>query len=390
MKKILFLLSLLFFCLHGTTQGLITIDQDFNKALSLAAQEDKMVFIDFYTTWCAPCKKLENLVFQNDSIKNILKKDFILLKYNAEDDSVYNLSKKHHISSYPTGLILNKRGYVVNRSYGFSGENFQSLSTSVIEFTKESSALNAKNKIIKGYSNTIDITRYPQFYIDYINRTNTKIRTSVVNEYWRSREDVLSEEYFSTLLYFANEAADPIAEDALANKANYTELYGTTDVETLMYFLTSGKFKRAISEKDQQKFDEAIHFARKALSEEWINDVVSSFERKFLIAQDKWEQVFTLYENQKKEGKLSNGAINHFCWDIYKKCNDPQVIDKCLIWMKQVTEEEPSYAYLDTYAFLLYKSGDKTETKRIAQLAIEAAKKENESTKNLEALLKKL
>lgn len=390
MKKILFLLSLLFFCLHGTTQGLITIDQDFNKALSLAAQEDKMVFIDFYTTWCAPCKKLENLVFQNDSIKNILKKDFILLKYNAEDDSVYNLSKKHHISSYPTGLILNKRGYVVNRSYGFSGENFQSLSTSVIEFTKESSALNAKNKIIKGYSNTIDITRYPQFYIDYINRTNTKIRTSVVNEYWRSREDVLSEEYFSTLLYFANEAADPIAEDALANKANYIELYGTTDVETLMYFLTSGKFKRAISEKDQQKFDEAVHFARKALSEEWINDVVSSFERKFLIAQDKWEQVFTLYENQKKEGKLSNGAINHFCWDIYKKCNDPQVIDKCLIWMKQVTEEEPFYAYLDTYAFLLYKSGDKTETKRIAQLAIEAAKKENESTKNLEALLKKL
>lgn len=390
MKKILFLLSLLFFCSRGTTQGLITINQDFNKALSLAAQEDKMVFIDFYTTWCAPCKKLENLVFQNDSIKNILKKDFILLKYNAEDDSVYNLSKKHHISSYPTGLILNKRGYVVNRSYGFSGENFQSLSTSVIEFTKESSALNAKNKIIKGYSNTIDITKYPQFYIDYINRTNTKIRTSVVNEYWRSREDVFSEEYFSTLLYFANEAADSIAEDALANKANYTELYGTTDVETLMYFLTSGKFKRAISEKDQLKYDEAVHFARKALSKEWIDDVVSSFERKFLIVQDKWEQVFTLYENQKNEGKLSNGAINHFCWDIYKKCNDLQVIDKCLIWMKQVTEEEPFYAYLDTYAFLLYKSGDKTETKRIAQLAIEAAKKENESTKNLEALLKKL
>lgn len=390
MKKILFLLSLLFFCLHGTTQGLITINQDFNKALSLAAQEDKMVFIDFYTTWCAPCKKLENLVFQNDSIKNILKKDFILLKYNAEDDSVYNLSKKHHISSYPTGLILNKSGYVVNRSYGFSGENFQSLSTSVIEFTKESSALNAKNKIIKGYSNTIDITKYPQFYIDYINRTNTKIQASVVNEYWRSQKDVLSEEYFSTLLYFANEAADPIAEDALANKANYIELYGTTDVETLMYFLTSGKFKRAISEKDQLKYDEAVHFARKALSEEWIDDVVASFERKFLIAQDKWEQVFTLYENQKNEGKLSNGTINHFCWDIYKKCNDPQVIDKCLIWMKQVTEEEPFYAYLDTYAFLLYKSGDKTETKRIAQLAIEAAKKENESTKNLEALLKKL
>ena len=193
-----------------------------------------MVFIDFYTTWCAPCKKLENLVFQNDSIKNILKKDFILLKYNAEDDSVYNLSKKHHISSYPTGLILNKRGYVVNRSYGFSGENFQSLSTSVIEFTKESSALNAKNKIIKGYSNTIDITKYPQFYIDYINRTNTKIQASVVNEYWRSQKDVLSEEYFSTLLYKSGDKTETKRIAQLAIEAAKKENESTKNLEALL------------------------------------------------------------------------------------------------------------------------------------------------------------
>jgi hypothetical protein len=58
--------------------------------------------------------------------------------------------------------------------------------------------------------------------------------------------------------------------------------------------------------------------------------------------------------------------------------------------MKELTVRKPEYAYLDTYAFLLYKSGNKEQTKKIAQLALEAAKKEKESTKALEKLLEKL
>ena len=58
--------------------------------------------------------------------------------------------------------------------------------------------------------------------------------------------------------------------------------------------------------------------------------------------------------------------------------------------MKEVTAQEPTYAYLDTYAHLLYKNGNEEEAKYIAKLAIEAAKKENKSTKELEALLNKM
>ena len=55
--------------------------------------------------------------------------------------------------------------------------------------------------------------------------------------------------------------------------------------------------------------------------------------------------------------------------------------------MKEVINEEPIYNYLDTYANLMYKSGNKKETKRIAQLAIEAAKKEGKNTKSMEELI---
>ncbi len=58
--------------------------------------------------------------------------------------------------------------------------------------------------------------------------------------------------------------------------------------------------------------------------------------------------------------------------------------------MKEVTNEEPIYIYLDTYANLIHKSGNKKEARKIALLAIEAAKKEGKSTKELEILINKL
>ncbi|WP_299671454.1 thioredoxin family protein [uncultured Polaribacter sp.] len=262
-------------------QNLIAIDQDYKEALKIASKEDKLIFIDFYTTWCAPCKKLDKWVFQNDSIKNIFKKDFILLKYNAENDTIFHLSKKHHVSSYPTGLVLNKKGFVLNRKYGFPGEDFQSLSENVLKFANESIELNKASKIIVGYSNTIDVTQYPNFYVDYVNRTNTKVNPSELHAYFNSKKDILSEEYFSPLLYFARDVSDTIANITLKNQKKYVDLYGKTDVEILMYFLTSGKFEKAISEKNQVKYDKAVVYAKTALNKKWTDDILPYFEKEF-------------------------------------------------------------------------------------------------------------
>ncbi|MEL6989005.1 MAG: thioredoxin family protein, partial [Bacteroidota bacterium] len=80
---------------HGEEEGLTIIDQNFSDALDIANKQDKLLFIDFYTDWCQPCKKLDKLVFQNDSIQEILGKDYVLLRYDAENDTIFHLSKKH-------------------------------------------------------------------------------------------------------------------------------------------------------------------------------------------------------------------------------------------------------------------------------------------------------
>jgi len=94
-----------------------------------------------------------------------------------------------------------------------------------------------------------------------------------------------------------------------------------------------------------------------------------------------------IYKELKANGEFDNGYVNHFSWQVFKDCDDKKVISQCLTWMKEVTTEEPNYMYLDTYAFLLSKSGDLPEAKRIAEKAIAAAIVEDESTKALEKLL---
>jgi thioredoxin-related protein len=371
-------------------EKLIVVEQDYNKALEIASLEDKSIFIDFYTTWCLPCKKLDKLVFQNDSIKELLGQNFVLLKYDAEKDTVFHLSKKHHVSSYPTGIILNKEGFVLNRKYGFPGRDALSLQKNVIEFTEKSIALNKKNKIIKGYSNKIDASVYPRFYTDYVNRTNTRTNTSELNDYFINTRNKFSEAYFSTLMYFGRDAPVSIADMVLNNKLKYINFYGKQDVETLLYFLTSAKFNVAIAEISQEKYNEAVAFTKNALNEKWVNDILPSYKKDYLKAQNKWNEIFEINKKLKDKGELDNGYINHFSWEVYEDCDDQKVIKKCLEWMKELTIKEPTYAYLDTYAYLMYKSGNKKETRRIALLAIKAAKKEDKNTKSIKELINKL
>ncbi|WP_417558755.1 thioredoxin family protein [Mesoflavibacter zeaxanthinifaciens] len=396
--KLIVITALIFGCkdkrnvknVNFKSKELIVFEQNFDKALSLAAQKDKLLFIDFYTTWCVPCKKLDNEVFQNDSIKDLLGKDFVLLKYDAENDSVFHLSKKHHINSYPTGIILNKDGYVLNRKYGFTGQDPASLQKNVIEFAEESIALNKENKVLNGYSNKIILSRYPKFYVDYINRVNTKINHSQLSDYLINTKDKFSEAYFSTLIYFGQDVPVNIADEVLHHKQRYINLYGKKDVEVLLYFLTSVKFNVAISEKSQKKYDEAVVFTKKALSKEWVDDILPEYKKDYLKAQNRWSEVFAINKKLKDNGLFDNDYINHFSWQVYKKCDNQDVINKCIAWMKEVTSEEPTYIYLDTYAHLLYKSGNENKAKDIALLAIEIGKGEGKKTKESEMLINKL
>jgi thiol-disulfide isomerase/thioredoxin len=90
----------------------------FAEASALAAKEGKLVFIDFFTTWCAPCKLLDEHVWSDADVGKLVNAKAVPLKLDAEKEG-RELAARYHVSAYPTLLLLKPDGTIVDRLLGF-------------------------------------------------------------------------------------------------------------------------------------------------------------------------------------------------------------------------------------------------------------------------------
>ena len=136
-KKIITCVVFMFLAVAATAQvNWTTVD----KMGSIDLKENnKLGFIDFYTTWCGWCKKLDTETFRNDTVARILNKYYHAARFDAESkddvewkDDVYknpDLTKKmihsftKHIIigkiSFPTTVVLDKQMNVINVLPGY-------------------------------------------------------------------------------------------------------------------------------------------------------------------------------------------------------------------------------------------------------------------------------
>lgn len=86
--------------------------------LDQAKEERKLVFVDFYTDWCLPCRLMEKDVFMDKDLGNFFNENFINYKVDAEKGNGVNLAQIFNVQAYPTLLFLNDKGQVLERKEG--------------------------------------------------------------------------------------------------------------------------------------------------------------------------------------------------------------------------------------------------------------------------------
>lgn len=89
-----------------------------SDVLEMAETQDKLVFIDFYATWCAPCKMMDKDVFTDKNIAQFFNKNFISYKVDGEKGNGQNLAALYDVKAYPTLVWVNKKGRVMARTEG--------------------------------------------------------------------------------------------------------------------------------------------------------------------------------------------------------------------------------------------------------------------------------
>ncbi len=90
----------------------------YTDVINKAKAENKHVFIDFYTTWCGPCKKLDEVTYQDEKVVEFLN-GMIPVKWDAEKGEGETLAKQFKIGAYPTLILLGPDGKEIDRHLGF-------------------------------------------------------------------------------------------------------------------------------------------------------------------------------------------------------------------------------------------------------------------------------
>ncbi len=97
--------------------GLPFYDLSFDDARIKADAEGKLVLLDFYTTWCGPCKLLDKQTFVHDEVRPWMLERLVSLKIDAEKQ--VGLKNRYRIAAYPTLVVVRPDGTEVGRFSGF-------------------------------------------------------------------------------------------------------------------------------------------------------------------------------------------------------------------------------------------------------------------------------
>src|SRR5262245_52086693 len=76
----------------------------FDAACAAAKGEGKVVMIDFYTTWCFACKKLDHETWPDEKVRAWLLEKTVALKIDADREKA--LAGRLKIHAYPTIVFL--------------------------------------------------------------------------------------------------------------------------------------------------------------------------------------------------------------------------------------------------------------------------------------------
>ncbi len=366
------LLALLAFILTGTfafATGIEFFEGSLEDAKKKAIEEERIIFIDAYTTWCGPCKRMAKSVFTQESVGNFYNENFINMKIDMEKGKGPQIARQYRVRSYPTLLFVDGNGEVVHLAVGAKKpDDFIKLGEMVLRKNDKSADYEAEYKEGK---------RDPEFVMKYMKSLVKAGKPSlkVANDYLKTQDD-LTTEFNRKFIFEAVTEADSRIFDMMAKDKNaIIKIFGQDAFDKKVIAVTNVTVNKAIEFESMDLLAEA---------KEKIN-IISDKERAKLFHVRADKKYYLKTGDVKNYIKTAGKYIKEFVGKDATKLNElareasghlsteKKIIAKAAEWAGDAYDIDatPQNAY--TYADLLFKNGDIDKAAKIAEKAKEKA-----------------
>ncbi|OUN67273.1 hypothetical protein B5G13_03300 [Butyricimonas sp. An62] len=103
----------------ASSQGISFFKGTFDEALAKAKQENKLVFVDFYATWCGPCKQMAEKVFTDEEVGKYMNDKFVCMQIDVEKEGWQKeTAGNFNVTVLPTLIFFKADASVASRLAG--------------------------------------------------------------------------------------------------------------------------------------------------------------------------------------------------------------------------------------------------------------------------------
>lgn len=386
MRKTLMLAVTLATVTSIQSQGIQFATGSWEEILKEAGRQNKIIFVDAYTTWCGPCKMMDRNTFSRKDVGDFFNANFINAKIDMEKGEGPSIAEQYSVRAYPTFLFVDAEGTLVYRTLGYQeGSMFIENAQKALD---PANSLSGMEKRYKSGDRDPDFLRR---YTEVLSANMNGSHNEVVEEYLKTQTDLGTEENMEFVLRYAEDPNSPAFEHIFKNRKAYEEMFGEgmvmqkiqrAAIETLGDDVNE-MTPEAIVNKLGEFFQEKCPDVADKLSAEMAMSIYRMTGNGDLYGKTAVE----LYEKYPTDDYME---LNEAAWGIYEMVDDKTMLKKALQWALKSVSIQSEYFNNDTVAALYYKLGEKKNAMKYAKLAIAIAKKNDEDASGTEELLTKI
>ena len=227
------------------SEGINFFHGTFKDALALAKSQDKLLFMDAYTTWCGPCRRMSSNTFPDPAVGAYYNANFVCIKVDMEKEEGPGLAQTYGVGSYPTLLYLDGDGKVAYKTAGMRDpEQFIALGQEVMKTIDKSA--NFEKIYNEGKKDGATVLAY----IKSLNAAG-KPSLKITNEYLSTQKDLSTPQNLDIIFEGTKEADSKVFDYFIQNKDAYIKSKNLTMFDGKVYQSCMKTFQKSLEYRNE-------------------------------------------------------------------------------------------------------------------------------------------